>query len=512
MTDSSTHDFQSDLNVKKRWLCIAYAFAPMQRSGTHRTLAFVRHLSKLGWDATVLTVKTDDEPTDDLLLQNVPPSTRIERTRWLHPIETLKSIYRIPLGFIAKFIPALTIKDTKKSKSAENNITKSSVSGRHHYLAQVKEWITRFFMIPDSRIGWIPFAVMRGFKIIRNEKPEVIYSTSPYMSAHLIAMILSCVMRTEWVADFRDPWCSNPYRDLRFRSLIWWDSLLEWLVLRCASHVVCNTPTMTELLYRRRPFVKNKCSTILNGIDPEKLNGITPVRIAPKEDFILTHCGQFYGPRSPKVWFDALALAIERNSDSHRKIHLLLIGSDQYEGQSLHKMAAVAGVANHVHLMGTKSHAETLSLMAGSDALILAGYDGIGGDLQIPNKLFEYLAVGKPIIAGISSTNPSVNILQGANAPAFICDPNNENAIANAINMIQVGQLDGIKNAWSGVEQFQRKHRASELVQLFQQLGEQDALRKEKGITSTLKSFVERFRKSSTGPSSKGVVSTGVAS
>lgn len=367
-------------------------------------------------------------------------------------------------------------------------------------------------MIPDSRIGWIPFAVIRGFRIIKNEKPEVIYSTSPYMSAHLIAMILSCVMRTDWVADFRDPWCGNPYRDLRFRSLIWWDSLLEWLVLRCASRVVCNTPTMTELLCRRRPFVKNKCLTILNGIDTERLNNITPVRIAPKEDFILTHCGQFYGPRSPKVWFDALALAIKRNSDKNQKIHLLLIGSDQYEGQSLHKMAANAGVADHVHLMGTKNHAETLSLMAGSDALILAGYDGIGGDLQIPNKLFEYLAVSKPIIAGISSSNPSVNILRDANAPALICDPNNENAIANAMKIIQTGQLEGLKNAWSGVEQFQRKHRAAELVSLFRQFGEQAAQRKEKRITSTLRSFIGRFCKSSTVPSSKDVVSTGVAS
>jgi len=512
MTDSTIHDFPSDLNDRKRWLCIAYAFAPMQRSGTHRTLAFVKHLSKLGWDATVLTVNTDNEPTDDSLLKDVPSSTRIERTRWLHPIEMLKSIYRIPLGIVSRYLPAITATNEKKSKSLQEHVANPGVPRNQNLVAQIREWITRFFMIPDSRIGWIPFAVIRGFKIIWKEKPEVIYSTSPYMSAHLIAMILSCVMRTEWVADFRDPWCSNPYRDLRFRSLIRWDSLLEWLVLRSASHVVCNTPTMTDLLCRRRPFVNNKCLTILNGIDSEQLNDISPVRIAPKKDFIVTHCGQFYGPRSPKVWFDALSQAIARNSDKHKKIHLLLIGSDQYEGQSLHKMAAVAGVADHVHLMGTKSHTETLSLMAGSDALILAGYDGIGGDLQVPNKLFEYLAVRKPIIAGISSSNPSVNILWDAKALALICDPNNETAIANAMKIIRTGQLEGIKNAWSGVEKFQRKHRAVELVTLFQMLGERAAQRKEKGITSTLKSFVEKFRKSSIGSSSKDAVSTGVAS
>ena len=58
-----------------------------------------------------------------------------------------------------------------------------------------------------------------------------------------------------WVADFRDPWGGNPFQRKRSSLAVWWDALLEWLVLRKADHVVCATKTMTDLLIARRPSV-----------------------------------------------------------------------------------------------------------------------------------------------------------------------------------------------------------------------------------------------------------------
>src|SRR3972149_5094457 len=77
---------------RRQWLCIAYAFPPINRSGTHRTLAFVRHLHRLGWDATVLTVDPTNEPLDENLLHRVPSYTSVIRTPWIDIIERLKSL------------------------------------------------------------------------------------------------------------------------------------------------------------------------------------------------------------------------------------------------------------------------------------------------------------------------------------------------------------------------------------------------------------------------------------
>ncbi len=73
---------QPSASLRRHWLCIAYAFPPINRSGTHRTLGFVRHLDALGWDSTVLTVEPDGEPCDLELLSRVPSSTTILRAAW----------------------------------------------------------------------------------------------------------------------------------------------------------------------------------------------------------------------------------------------------------------------------------------------------------------------------------------------------------------------------------------------------------------------------------------------
>lgn len=298
----------------------------------------------------------------------------------------------------------------------------------------------------------------------------MLYSTSPYMSAHLIALILSRAARLPWVADFRDPWRGNPFREFGFSSLERWDACLEWIVLQSATHVIGNTPTMMEQLSRRHPFVANKCTTILNGFDHAGSKDLTPTRVAPAGDFVLTHCGQFYGRRSPKVWFDALRHALDQSPELAGKTHIVLIGTESSDGRPLRDWAVDAGVDGCARVLGQKSHAETLSYMAGSDALMLAASSGAGGELQIPNKLFEYLAIRKPIIAACSANSPIVAILEKARAEAIICDPNDERALADAIARLATHRRIHVEDAWCGVDQFERTHRAAELMDVFRRV------------------------------------------
>ncbi len=443
---------------RPHWLCVAYAFPPINRSGTQRTLGFVRHLDRLGWDATVLTVIPRGEPLDESLVREVPPSTTVLRTPWVNPIERIK-----------------TLSPLSKRRGTRQPAMASRVLGDPHaselaFLGSICEWSSQLLITPDARVGWVGPAVRAGLNAIRQRRPDLIYSTSPYMSAHLIALVLSRWTHLPWVADFRDPWRGNPFRSLGFESLERWDSLLEWLVLRSTTHIVCCTPTMTEQLRRRHPFTANKSTTILNGFDRERSDRIRPTRIAPADHFVLTHCGQFYGPRSPKVWFAALRRAVRQAPQLAGKIHIALIGSQEFEGRSLREWAAQGGVSDCVRVLGQKSHSETLSHMVGSDALILAVSAGAGGELQIPNKLYEYLAIRRPIIAACSSASPVVSILKEARAEAVVCDPTDEQALARAITQLAIDRHVNVIDAWNGVDQFDRAHRARELQEVFQRL------------------------------------------
>ncbi|MGB0716153.1 MAG: hypothetical protein ACPGXK_09760, partial [Phycisphaerae bacterium] len=80
----------SQKSTRNRWLCIAAAFPPINRSGTHRTLGFVRHLSDMGWDATVICDHADEHTADGDLLNLVPADTDIRRCHAPHPVKLMK--------------------------------------------------------------------------------------------------------------------------------------------------------------------------------------------------------------------------------------------------------------------------------------------------------------------------------------------------------------------------------------------------------------------------------------
>lgn len=326
---------------RRRFLCVAYAFPPIKRSGTFRTLGFVRHLDRLGWDATVITVEPSGESTDDALLRTIPTGAEILRTPCVDVVARVKAI--ASLSFARN-----RVRRYKANAAATvhgNGEPVPNDDAANAAPASLRDWISRFLMTPDSRTGWVVPAVLRGIRAVRHRRPDVIYSTSPYASAHLIAMMISRLTHVPWVADFRDPWRGNPFCDGKYASLELWDAALERLAMSQADHIVCNTPTQERAIRRRLPGAGHKCSTILNGYDPEVFDSIEPQRAWSRDDIALTHCGQFYGTRSPSVWFAGLRRALdELDTGLAKRIRLVLIGSDTFDGQSLQRMAKSAGV------------------------------------------------------------------------------------------------------------------------------------------------------------------------
>lgn len=452
---------------RHRWLCIAYAFAPINRSGTHRTLGFVKHLDRLGWDATVLTVEPGNEPVDGDLMRDVPASTRILRTPWTPLVGRLKDLLGMPNSDLQAC--GLCPGEHSQFRRTKATGTPRTVGG------DLREWLSRLLMTPDSRIGWIRPAVSAAMRSVREERPDIIYSTAPYMSAHLIAMIVALRSRIPWVADFRDPWRDNAFRSLGFKSLERWDAWLEKRVLRRASQVVCNTVTYEQRLCTRFPFLAGKCSTILNGFDSDEFEGLNPLPVGGPGDFVFAHAGQFYGPRSPIPYLSALRRVRDQATTTVRKPQLLLIGPDDFQGRSIVEIAREFGVADCVHVLGRLPRAQTLSYLAGSQALLLAGAPGSDGELQVPGKLFEYLALRKPILAGVAASGAAADILRDCDSVARICTPDDPHELANAmLTMIgecthdcRTGHAPG---TWSGLEQFDRARRAWELAALFERL------------------------------------------
>lgn len=457
-------DYGSDSKTAdRRWLCIAYAFPPINRSGTQRTLGFVRHLGQLGWKASVLTVNPAGEAIDQNLLAHVPEGTHVLHSANPLILDSLIRCRELARTALRRGTKRTSDTPTNGSATFRRTPSQSSTTVRN-----LLDWVSWFLSTPDSRIGWLLPGIFTGLRAIRRHRPEVIFSTSPYMTAHLIALVLSQLRSIPWVADFRDPWRSNPFREVHHESINRWDAWLESLVLRQASHITCTSPTTADLLIGRCTSVMSKCTTILNGFDAGAFRDVRPIRELAHDRFTITHAGEFYGKRTPHALFTAVRELALKKPEFARKLVVSLIGSDSIGGCSLQNLASEFGIQPCVQILGRRTHTETLARIAGSDAVALIGASGAGSELQIPAKLFEYLALRRPILALSSANNPTSEILRQANAVAEPCEPDDVPAITRSIERLMTRRHSAIGSAWSGVDTFERSHRAAELAGIFE--------------------------------------------
>jgi glycosyltransferase involved in cell wall biosynthesis len=174
----------------------------------------------------------------------------------------------------------------KKSQSRDSiPLSNEHVSSKE--AKSLKDWLSWWLQIPDNRIGWLPFSLKKTVQAIKENKISLIYSTSPFTTAHVIALLTKKICRIPWVADFRDPWRANPFRKIPYRSVDKWDQFLESCTMKQADHIICVTENMKKDFINRYPFVKEKISYIPNGYDPEEYEDLEPLREFGEDCFVL---------------------------------------------------------------------------------------------------------------------------------------------------------------------------------------------------------------------------------
>jgi len=435
--------------MNKNLLIIAYHFPPCALSGTYRTFAWVRLLTKRGWNITLLTVNNPEPPLDKELLKKVPSSIKILRTPYINPLE-----------IFGKF------KKHKKSDDVSSlNKTQSPNQLSQPYqlinqLTNIKDWLSWWLHVPDSRISWLPFALLKTIKVIKKNKISLIYSTSPYTTAHLIAGLAKKITKLPWVADFRDPWRANPFRNIPYKIHDQWDKFLESWVIKQTDHIICVTEYMKRDFINRYPFIKNKISYIPNGYDPEDYENLKPLREFDKNYFVLTHAGTFYGPRSPISIFKALNFLKKKFPELSQKIRLQLIGNPFYNEEHLENIAVKFGIKEMVKVIPTVPKYKALCYLKGSDALLLVGFKGKGAEIQVPAKLYEYFAIKKPILVLAPSKSAITETFYTAKAPGEICEPDDINGIANKLKKLMERKF--YKTSFQ-IEKFNRRNLVTQL-------------------------------------------------
>ena len=384
---------------RRRLLIVASQFPPARAAGVYRTLRFARYLPELGWDIDVLTIDPrfyeKRGAVDPSLVERLPSAVRVHGTRAVYPIKWLKAA-RLKLSR----------RGAKPRTQSFHSPGESQVElDRTTMWQSVKDALTLPLMTPDRCVGWIPFAVAQGRRIIRTSRPTVLYSSGPPWSNHLVGLRLVRQYGLPWIADFRDPWVGSDYRPQR-RDDTWVGRRhrqLERNVVTHASMIVLNTIRSRDEMRSRYPDVDSRRFRVLtNGFDPADYdaswtaNGGFDTRQPPRTVFTIAHAGAFYGRRTVEPLITALAEACRSGEIPRERIRLELIGALRPGRDRERRLVHEAGLEGVVSVLPSVPHSECLRCLAQADALLLVQTDA---PLCIPGKVFEYIAIGKPILA-----------------------------------------------------------------------------------------------------------------
>jgi glycosyltransferase involved in cell wall biosynthesis len=410
-------------------LLVTLYFPPAGGGGVQRPLKFATHLPALGIETHVLA---PDDPKwvhrdDDL----VPPTQA-----WIHRVRYVGPKGRLPAEEL-------------------HGLQGLERAGRKAALA------FRRVLVPDENVSWNLTAIPAAIRIARREGIDVVITTSPPTSVHLVGAAVKRATGARWIADLRDSIAANPHRRVESRLVRAKESTGESvarLVARYADAVTAVTPPIAEEL---RALGANRVEAIANGSDFEDFAGL---EYTPGERFRLTHTGSFFGKRSPRPILEALAA-------TEADIVARFVGDFRAADR---EWAAELGLGDRLELHPYLPRRRVLELQRDSEALLLLIPESGGrGRAVLSAKLFEYIAAERPILGAIPPDGAAADLIRETGTGVVVA-PEDVDGLREALLRLEgdwrAGKLNGTPLSAEARNRVSRQARVEELAALARSL------------------------------------------
>jgi hypothetical protein len=402
-------------------------FPPAGGGGVQRALKFATHLPALGIETHVLA---PDDPkwihSDSGL---VPPTQAwIHRARYLGP-------------------GARKLADDLHGKTGLDRLAVQARS------------LSRRVLVPDENVSWNLTAIPAALRIARSEGIDVILTTSPPNSVHLVGAAVQRATGVKWVADLRDSIATHPHRNVERALVRAKEKVSESvarLVARRADAIVAASDAIADEARTLEP--KGTVTTILNGADFDDFAGLEYRRA---DRFRITHAGSFFGKRDPRPFLAALA------ESGLQDVQARFVGDFRVSDR---EWAETLGLGDRLELLPYVTRRESLTLQRDSDALLLLIPDAGGrGKGVLSGKVFEYLAAERPILAAVPPDGEAAGLIRETGA-GVVAAPDDVAALTAALMDLHArwsaGTLDGAPLSPEDRERLGRGARVEELAEL----------------------------------------------
>jgi glycosyltransferase involved in cell wall biosynthesis len=412
-------------------LLVTMYFPPAGGGGVQRPLKFATHLPAHGIETHVLA---PDDPKWIHVDSELQPPTQawIHRARYLGP-------------------RSRKLAEELHGRRGLDRVTRQARS------------LSRRLLVPDENVGWNLTAIPAAVRIARTEGIDVVLTTSPPNSVHLVGAAVKRTTGARWVADLRDSIAAHPHRRVEHPAVRAKEKISDQvarLVARQADVIIGASDAIADEARALGP--SGVVATILNGADFDDFAGLEYRRDAR---FRITHTGSFFGKRDPRPFLQALA---DSGLDD---VVARFVGDFR---SSDREWAAHLDLGDRLELHPYVPRRQSLALQRDSDALLLlipeAGGRGKG---VLSGKVFEYLAAERPILAAVPPDGAAADLIQETSA-GVVAPPDDVPALVAALRALHdawaAGTLDGTPLSPADRERLGRGARIEELAEVLRGL------------------------------------------
>jgi sugar transferase (PEP-CTERM/EpsH1 system associated) len=445
-------------NMKIKVLVITYNFLPVNSPGVHRIKGFLQHLPVDRFTATVVTAKNPHgdvtDGRDTLFNSGIPDGTVVHR------------VFSFDIDRIAEQLNRLVRQTFPRrfSRPADGE----SRTSRGEYGAPRPSLVSRLlraFLIPDGKVGWVPFAFLRCLWLCVSTPPDIIFTSSPPGSVQLVGLLLKKTTGRKWVADFRDPFNRDVHaRGLRRKIL----DFLERCILENADTIIANTPGMKEKMRLRFSGIAvYKIQVITNGFDSEHVlstAALSTTITKNSEKCTITFIGTLY-PGMVDALFGALGELQQEDPGLAGRLALRIVGTYSDREPVL---ARQNGIEHLVEFAGFVPFSETFSYMSRSDLLLVLLENDVNCSDWIPSKIFTYLVMSRPILA-LVPPGDAADLVRRTRT-GLVIHPGDTACIKDTLRRLAKGDPlgGGVSPDRKEIERYERRVLTSRLTDVFQ--------------------------------------------
>lgn len=323
--------------------------------------------------------------------------------------------------------------------------------------------------------SFISFMLTSVWSALKVKDIDLVMGTSPPIFQGLSAFLVAKIRRKSLLLEIRDLWpeFAIDMGVLRNPILIRMAQWLELFLYSSADHLLVNSPAYRDYLIKKG-IQSEKISFIPNGVEVDNFTSEDSGESFRKEldlvgKFIVTYAGALGMANDISTLLKA-AERLKHNTD----IHFLIVG-DGKERQSLEALASDLDLDN-VTFTGSRPKSQMSDVIVASDVCVAILQNIPMFKTTYPNKVFDYMAGGRPTVLAIDGVIRDV--VESAEAGIF-AQPGDSAAITDAVLQLyekpSMRQLMGCSARSYVSEHFNRCQQGRMFAELLNDLVEEES-------------------------------------